>query len=100
MTREVASADSDFADADGIAGFHWSRFPDALGVDRDAVLDEIANAARVIAVGVGDEDPVGQATKALIDFSQQVLGLITGVEKNQVVFSFEHPCVHMPSAEG
>ena len=100
MTREVACADGELADAERITGFHRSRFPVALGLNRDAVLDEIANAARVIAVGVGDEDPVGQATKALIDFSQQVLGLITGVEKNQVVFSFEHPCVHMPSAEG
>lgn len=100
MTSEVASADGDLADADRIAGFHRSRFPDALGVDRNAVLKEIANAAGVVAVGVGDEDSVGQAAEALIDFSQQVLGLISGVEKDQLVFIFKHPCVHMTSAEG
>jgi hypothetical protein len=36
----------------------------------------------------------------LIDFSQQVLGLISSVEKDHLVVSFEHPCVHMPTAEG
>ena len=100
MTREVASANGDLADAERITGFHRSRFPDAMGVDSYAVLKEIANAAGVVAVGVGDEDSIGQAAKALIDFSQQVLGLISGVEKDQWVFGFEHPCVHMASAEG
>ena len=100
MTSEVASADGDLADADRIAGFHRSRFPVTLGVDRDAVLEEVANAAGVVAVGVGDEHSVGQAAEALIDYSQQVLGLISSVEKDHLVVSFEHPCVHMPTAEG
>ena len=69
MTSEVACADGDLTDADRIAGFHRSRLPEALGVDRDAVLEEIADAAGVVAVGVCDKDPIGQAAKALIDFS-------------------------------
>ncbi len=59
VAGEIAGADGDLASANGIAGFHGGGFPDALGVDRNAVLDEMADAAGVVAVGVGDEDPIG-----------------------------------------
>ena len=100
VAREIAGGDGDFADADGIAGFHRGGFPDALGVDGDAVLEEMADAAGVVAVAVGDEDPVGQSAKAVVELRAQVLGLIAAVEEDLLVFHFEHPRIHMPSAEG
>ena len=100
VTGEIAGADGDLAHANGIAGFHCGGFPDALGVDRNAVLEKMADAAGVVAVCVGDEDTIGQAAEALIEFRAQVLGLIARVEKDSLVFNFEHPCVHMASAKG
>ena len=41
-----------------------------------------------------------ETAKSLVEFRAQVLGLIAGVEKDPLVFGFEHPCVYMPSAEG
>ena len=69
-------------------------------MDRDSLLEKMAHAAAVVAEAVGDENLIGQATEMMVDFSQQILGLISGVEKGQLLVGLEHPCVHMTAAEG
>ena len=69
-------------------------------MDRDSLLEKMAHAAAVVAVVMGDENLVGQATEMMVDLSKQILGLISGVEKDQLLVGLKHPCVHMTAAEG
>lgn len=69
-------------------------------MDRDSLFEKMARAAAVVAVVMGDENLIGQATEMMVDLSKQILDLISGVEKGQLLVGLEHPCVHMTAAEG
>ena len=100
VAGEIAGADGERAAADGVAGFHREGVIDVSTVKDVSPHHEGRDAADVVDVGVGDEDPVERGRAEGVERDGAGGGFVAGVEEDRHIIRPDEPGVDALLAEG